>query len=181
MTQPLFLVGARGCGKTTSGHALSAALGWRFTDTDRWLQNEADMSVAQIVEREGWAGFRARESQALYAVTAPDTVVATGGGMVLAPENRRFMREHGTVIYLCAPAQELARRLEAFPEEGLRPTLTGRGISDEVAQVLAERDALYRDAAHIIIDASLPPEQVVERIQQALEQADSPSASPCAG
>lgn len=174
MTHPLFLVGARGCGKTTSGQALSTALGLRFVDTDRWLQDEMDMSVAQIVEREGWAGFRARESQALHAVTAPDTVVATGGGMVLAADNRRFMREHGTVIYLCAPAQELARRLEAFPEEGLRPTLTGRAISDEVAQVLAERDALYRDAAHIIVDASRPPEQVVECIQQALARTTSP-------
>ncbi|NDJ56662.1 shikimate kinase AroL [Enterobacteriaceae bacterium 4M9] len=174
MTQPLFLVGARGCGKTTSGQALSVALGLRFIDTDRWLQHEAGMSVAQIVEREGWAGFRTLESQALHAVTAPDTVIATGGGMVLAAENRRFMREHGTVIYLCAPAQELARRLEAFPEEGLRPTLTGRAISDEVAQVLAERDALYRDAAHIIVDASRPPEQVVEYIQQALTSTSSP-------
>ncbi len=174
MTQPLFLVGARGCGKTTSGQALSHALGLRFIDTDRWLQDDAGMSVAQIVELEGWAGFRRRESQALHAVTAPDTVIATGGGMVLAAENRRFMREHGTVIYLCAPAQELARRLEAFPEEGLRPTLTGRAISDEVAQVLAERDALYRDAAHIIVDASRSPEQVVEYIQQALTCTSSP-------
>lgn len=181
MTQSLFLVGARGCGKTTSGQALAAALELRFIDTDRWLQNAAEMSVADIVEREGWAGFRARESQALHAVTAPATVVATGGGMVLAAENRRFMREHGTVIYLCAPAGVLAQRLEAFPEEGLRPTLTGRGVSDEVAQVLAERDALYRDAAHIIVDATLPPEQVVAHICQALFSAASPSVSSCAG
>lgn len=181
MTQPLFLVGARGCGKTTSGQALAAALGLRFVDTDSWLQNALDMSVAQIVEREGWAGFRARESQALQAVTAADTVVATGGGMVLAPENRLFMREHGTVIYLSAPAQVLAQRLEASPQESLRPTLTGRGVSDEVAQVLAERDALYRDAAHIIVDASLTSGDVVEHIRQGLASVSSPPAFPCAG
>lgn len=181
MTQPLFLVGARGCGKTTSGQALATALDWHFVDTDKWLQDAAKMSVAQIVEHEGWTGFRARESLALHAVTAANTVVATGGGMVLSEENRRFMREHGTVIYLSAPAQVLAQRLEAFPQEGQRPTLTGRGVSDEVAQVLGERDALYRDAAQIIVDASLAPEAVVAHILQVLARRSSASAFSCAG
>ncbi|MBK4715808.1 MULTISPECIES: shikimate kinase AroL [Tenebrionibacter/Tenebrionicola group] len=170
MTQPLFLVGARGCGKTTTGKALSAALGLHFIDTDHWLQREARMTVAQIVEQEGWEGFRARESQALQAVAADSTLVATGGGMVLAQQNRCFMRERGTVIYLCAPAQVLAQRLEASPEAGLRPTLTGRGTVDEVAQILAERDAIYRETAHHIVDASLPPALIVEHVTRALAQ-----------
>ncbi len=173
MTQPLFLVGARGCGKTTVGSELALTLGYRFADTDHWLQHNAGMSVTQIVELEGWGGFRRRESQALQAVTAPGLVVATGGGMVLAEENRCYMREHGVVIYLEAPVAELARRLEAFPEEGQRPTLTGRAISDEVAEVLAARDALYREAAHHVVDASLPPQQVVAQILCALQLADA--------
>ncbi|EBW6088639.1 AAA family ATPase, partial [Salmonella enterica subsp. enterica serovar Enteritidis] len=84
MTQPLFLVGPRGCGKTTVGQGLAASLGFQFTDTDRWLLEHSGETVAEIVEKEGWAGFRARESQALQAVAAPATVIATGGGMVLA-------------------------------------------------------------------------------------------------
>lgn len=171
MTQPLFLVGARGCGKTTVGGELAQALGYRFVDTDQWLQQDASMSVAQIVEREGWSSFRRRESLALQAVTAPGLVVATGGGMVLADENRRYMRERGVVIYLQAPAAELARRLEAFPQEGLRPTLTGRSISDEVAEVLAARDSLYREAAHHVVDARQAPAQVVAQILSALRPA----------
>jgi shikimate kinase len=173
MTQPLFLVGARGCGKTTVGGELAQALNYRFADTDHWLRQNTGMNVAQIVEGEGWAGFRQRESLALQAVTAPEQVIATGGGMVLADHNRRFMRECGVVIYLEASVAELARRLEAFPEEGQRPTLTGRGISDEVAEVLAARDALYREAAHHVVDASLPPQQVVTQILCALRLADA--------
>ncbi|MTD37057.1 shikimate kinase AroL [Erwinia sp. CPCC 100877] len=173
MTQPLFLVGARGCGKTTVGGELAQALDYCFTDTDHWLQQNTGMSVTQIVEHEGWAGFRRRESLALQAVTAPGWVVATGGGMVLAEENRRYMREHGVVIYLEAPAAELARRLDAFPEKGQRPTLTGRAISEEVAEVLAAREALYREAAHHVVDASLSPPQVVAQILRALRLANA--------
>lgn len=171
MTQPVFLVGARGCGKTTTGNALARALGFRFTDTDLWLLETTDMTVAEMVERDGWPGFRRRESEALRAVTVPGTVVATGGGIVLAEENRQFMRDNGQVIYLRAPAHILASRLAAFPEEDQRPTLTGRPITDEMAEVLAARDALYRQVAHHVIDADRAPEQVVESILESLRYA----------
>ncbi|MGG7445683.1 shikimate kinase AroL [Kosakonia oryzendophytica] len=171
MTLPIFLIGARGCGKTTVGLALALAQGCEFIDTDHWLQEEVKQSIATIVDNEGWDGFRAKETAALEAVTAPARVIATGGGIVLSEYNRRFMREKGVVIYLCAPVSVLADRLEAFPEEGQRPTLTGKPISEEVSEVLALRDALYREAAHYVVDAALPPEQVVTDIEAALQLA----------
>ncbi len=103
MTQPLFLIGPRGCGKTTVGMALADSLNRRFVDTDQWLQSQLNMTVAEIVEREEWAGFRARETAALEAVTAPSTVIATGGGIILTEFNRHFMQNNGIVVYLCAP------------------------------------------------------------------------------
>ncbi|MDU1024989.1 MAG: shikimate kinase, partial [Leclercia adecarboxylata] len=95
----------------------------------------------------------------------------TGGGIILSAYNRQFMREKGIVIYLCAPVPVLVERLEASPEEGQRPTLTGKPISEEVSAVLAERDALYREAAHHVVDASLPPAEVVQNIVTALHLA----------
>lgn len=124
MTQPLFLIGPRGCGKTTVGMALADSLNRRFVDTDQWLQSQLNMTVAEIVEREEWAGFRARETAALEAVTAPSTVIATGGGIILTEFNRHFMQNNGIVVYLCAPVSVLVNRLQAAPEEDLRPTLT---------------------------------------------------------
>lgn len=171
MTQPIYLVGARGCGKTTVGVALAQALGFNFVDTDHYLLTTTEMSVADIVAQEGWDGFRRRESGVLQSVTAPDTVIATGGGMVLAEGNRHFMREHGVVIYLRAPAQILASRLEAFPEEGQRPTLTGRPITDEIVEVLAAREALYNQAAHHVVDATHSPEDIVAAVLAALHTA----------
>lgn len=170
MTQPIFLVGARGCGKTTTGEALASTLGFQFTDTDRWLLQTTRMSVAEMVEQDGWPGFRRRESEALHAVTAPRTVIATGGGMVLAEANRQYMRDNGIVIYLRAPADVLAQRLEAFPEEGQRPTLTGKGITEEIVDVLAARDALYNQVAHHVINADRTPSQVVDAILTALNK-----------
>ncbi|WP_058911505.1 shikimate kinase AroL [Entomohabitans teleogrylli] len=168
MTEPVFLVGARGCGKTTVGKALAEAMGSRFVDTDRWLTETTGMTVAEMVARDGWPGFRRREGEALAAVTAPGLVVATGGGMVLAEANRQYMRERGTVIYLKAPAHILAHRLEAFPEEGQRPTLTGRPIADEIVEILHAREALYHQAAHHVIDAARAPQSVVADILAAL-------------
>lgn len=171
MTQPIFLIGARGCGKTTVGKALAHALGFHFLDTDLWLHQQTQLTVAEIVDKEGWAGFRARECAALRAVTALTRVIATGGGIVLAEENRQFMRECGVVVYLNAPASVLAARLAAFPEAGQRPTLTGKSIVDEVSEVLAARERLYSDAAHHIIDATSPPPQIVSATLAALHRA----------
>lgn len=81
MTQPIFLVGPRGCGKTTVGLELARACHRQFVDTDHWLQTEAGRTIADIVEQEGWESFRARETAALKAVTTPSAVIATGGGL----------------------------------------------------------------------------------------------------
>ncbi|WP_431223524.1 shikimate kinase AroL [Serratia sp. L9] len=164
MTQTIFMVGARGAGKTTVGSALAQTLGYQFVDTDLFMQQTTQMSVAEMVAQEGWLGFRRRETMTLQAVTQSSTIVATGGGAILAEENRRFMRQQGTVIYLRAPASVLAKRLEEYPEEGQRPTLTGRPIAEEMLEVLAAREALYQEAAHHIIDASANLQQVIEEI-----------------
>ncbi|QCR36950.1 shikimate kinase AroL [Nissabacter sp. SGAir0207] len=164
MIQPLFMVGARGAGKTTVGKALARALDYRFTDTDLYMQQHTGLSVADVVAREGWIGFRQRETQALQAVSAPQTVIATGGGAILAPENRAFMRATGLVIYLRAPAGTLAHRLEEYPQDAQRPTLTGKPIAEEMVEVLAAREALYQEAAHYVLDATASPDEIVADI-----------------
>ncbi|CCK05776.1 Shikimate kinase III [Cronobacter sakazakii 696] len=75
------------------------------------------------------------------------------------------------VIYLNVPVEVLAQRLEAFPEAGQRPTLTGKPVTEEIADVLAVRDALYRECAHHVIDAADAPAVIVSRIIDALQVA----------
>ena len=167
---PVFLVGPRCCGKTTVAGLLAQRLGFAGLDTDVLLVAKAGMDVPAIVAREGWIGFRRRESSALEEAAAPDTVVATGGGMVLSPENRMFMRAAGIVIYLRAPAAVLAGRMAGDGGAARRPSLTGEDPEAEMASVLAEREPLYRESAHYCVDATLRPEAVVAAIADFLER-----------
>ncbi len=168
MSLPVYLIGARGCGKTTVGQALALALGYTFCDTDHYLQQISARTVAEIVAQQGWQGFRLRESDALKALTQPQVVIATGGGMVLTPENCHFMRQQGQVFYLNAQASVLEQRIIAQPEKQQRPSLTGRPIAEEVSEVLEARDALYRQTAHHIIDGMQPPAAVVQQVLNVL-------------
>lgn len=158
----IYLVGARASGKTTLGEMLARKLGLDFVDTDRHLGDRCGMTVAEIVEREGWEGFRKRERETLREAARPGAVVATGGGMVLSEDNRNHMRATGTVVYLAAPADVLAARLAASPHAAQRPSLTGKSVLDEVADILAERSPLYESTAHLVVDASQSPEALLE-------------------
>lgn len=158
---PVFLVGPRGSGKSTVGGLVAQRLNRMLRDTDVMVTAAAGMSVSGIVECEGWAGFRLREQAALAEAALSDAVVATGGGAVLSEENRRLMRGRGVVVYLSAPAACLCGRLAACGDAaGLRPSLTGLDPLDEVERVLREREPLYRESAHRVVDASADPESV---------------------
>ncbi|MBI0060468.1 MULTISPECIES: shikimate kinase AroL [Gilliamella] len=169
MKKTIFLVGARAAGKTTMGKMLANKLCFSFIDTDCHLLETTQKTVAEIVEKEGWEGFRARESQVLIETAKPNRVIATGGGMVLAEQNRQFMKQHGTVIFLSAPAATLAARLMKDPNVAQRPSLTGMSISDEMEKVLAERLPLYHDAAHHVVnvdqDENLILTEILEKLQ----------------
>ena len=155
-TLNIALIGMPSSGKTTLGKALSEVLDVPYCDTDHHLCERLGMDVATMVERWGWEGFRSRESESLRLASeelAGRGVVATGGGMVLAEANRRYMREHGRVFFLSAPVEVLAARLRRNPLEAQRPSLTGKSLDDEVREVLEARLPLYRDAAHHELDA----------------------------
>lgn len=163
----VYLIGPRAAGKTTLGSALANRLGWEFVDTDVHLQHTRGKSIEQIVQEEGWPGFRAHESAALREVTPNDAacgrVIATGGGIILSPENRTFMRAKGTVLLLTAPVPILVERLKNDSHK--RPSLTGtRSSEEEMADILAQRMPLYEETAHHSIDALLPVARLCENV-----------------
>jgi shikimate kinase len=164
----LFLVGMMGAGKTTVGKALAQRLRRRFVDTDKLLVERTGVPVRTIFELEGEAGFRRRES-ALLAELARDNdcVVATGGGAVLDPDNRRLMREGGTVVYLRARVDSLWERTR---HDMTRPLLATPDPRATLASILEVRDPLYVDAAHLVIDTG--PQglgTIVNRVLNALQ------------
>ncbi|HKF97650.1 MAG TPA: shikimate kinase, partial [Steroidobacteraceae bacterium] len=107
----VFLVGPMGSGKTAVGRHLARALRLPFHDSDNEIERRTGVDIPFIFEKEGEAGFRQREREALEALTALEGIVlATGGGAVLLPENRRLLSERGCVVYLhTSVAQQAAR------------------------------------------------------------------------
>ncbi|MDR3210389.1 MAG: shikimate kinase AroL [Planctomycetota bacterium] len=169
MQKLIFLIGARGSGKTTLGELLATKLGVPFHDSDQMVEAAAGMTVAQIVAKEGWGGFRRRESTAVVELANGQGVVASGGGAVLSSDNCRVMREHGWVIYLQAPAQVLAERLKVAPQDDHRPSLTGKGMISELAETLRQRESLYVATADWCLDASQPLETLLADAMTMLE------------
>ena len=106
------LVGPRGSGKSSVGPALARLLGWTFLDADAELEARAGLSIRAIFEAEGETGFRRRESEILAELCLlPRHVLATGGGVILRPENRALLRRCARVVWLTADVETLSRRL----------------------------------------------------------------------
>ncbi len=158
----IYLIGARASGKSTVGKALAEQLDWAFIDTDLCIEHEQACSIAELVNKKGWDFFRQCESAVLQKNTADNTVIATGGGMVLAEQNRKFMLTHGKVFFLSLPEAILIQRLEN--DNNKRPALTTKGTVNEVALVLLQRLPLYKSTAHHEIDASQSIIEIVQKI-----------------
>lgn len=165
----IFLVGMMGAGKTTLGKALAQRLRMEFIDTDRILVERTGVPVATIFEIEGEAGFRRRESTAIAELCRRDgCVVATGGGAILAAENRAAMRAHGTVIYLRARLESLWERTR---HDSSRPLLATPDPRATLAEILEKRDPLYREAAHLVVDTGTQSAStLVTRVVAALRE-----------
>jgi len=147
------LVGSRGTGKSTVGQLLGKRLGLPFVDADPALEARFGCPIRTIFAEHGEPVFRDREQQVLAELTAgPPAVLATGGGVVLRPENRVMLRRFGFVVWLSADPSVLAARLAASPQ-GLadRPSLTSAGTLAEIAEVLAARASLYREVADAVV------------------------------
>jgi shikimate kinase len=157
----LFLVGMMGAGKTTVGRLLARRLKLRFFDCDLEIERRCGVKVPTIFDIEGEAGFRLRELQTLDELTALEGIVlATGGGAVLAEENRRRLAARGTVVYLCARPEDLYQRVR---QDRNRPLLATRDPLARLRQLHAERDPLYRAIADVVIDSGRQSVQSLTR------------------
>jgi len=147
----LFFVGPMGAGKSTIGRRTAELLGLAFFDLDHEIEEHCGATIPLIFDVEGEAGFRRREAAALADLAARTGIaLATGGGAVLADENRRCLRERGFVVYLETTIDEQIARLA---RDRKRPLLAAPDRRERLEQLAAVRGPLYREIA----DLTVPP------------------------
>lgn len=157
----IFLVGLMGAGKTTVGRLLARRLKLRFFDSDLEIERRCGVKIRVIFEIEGEAGFRGREEQVIAELAAMEGIVlATGGGAVLARDNRRRLAAGGTVVYLNARPEDLYERIRT---DRNRPLLATADPLVRLRELHAERDALYRSVADLVIDTGAQSVQLLAR------------------
>jgi len=155
----LILTGMMGSGKTTVGQLLADKLGLPFLDMDRQIEQENGLSVARIFAQEGESGFRRREKELVRRLADFKGVIASGGGVLLDPENEGMLRQGGgVIIYLQAFLETLKNRLQG---DRSRPLLKTGSIDS----IYRQRQEIYSQAADMIVSTdNLTPEEVVRKI-----------------
>ena len=145
----VFLIGPMGSGKTAVGRYLARLLDLTFHDSDAEIERRTGVDIPFIFEKEGEAGFRHREREAIEILTAMDRIVlATGGGAILLAENRRHLADRGCVVYL---ETSVAQQVERVKQGHRRPLLSNVDTGSMLSQLLAERSPLYREIADVVI------------------------------
>jgi shikimate kinase len=146
-------------------------------DSDHVIEERLGCSVREYFEREGEERFRDIE-QAVIADLAKnhDGVLSTGGGSVLREVNRQALRQGGSVFYLRSAPEDVFRRIR---HDQTRPLLQVADPLERIRDLYSQRDALYRDAAHYVIDTGRPTvASLVNKIQMQLELASAVVATP---
>jgi shikimate kinase len=168
----VYLIGYRCTGKTTIGERLAGRLKWLFLDLDRELVRLHGQTIDEMVAQNGWQGFRQAETNLIKKVSqTAGTVIATGGGAVLDPQNVRRMQASGRLIWLRARIDTIRGRLQQDGHtQAFRPPLTPQGTLDEIETTLLEREPIYRHASHLAIETDdVEVDWICHRIETFLE------------
>ncbi|MDA0758739.1 MAG: shikimate kinase AroK [Proteobacteria bacterium] len=147
----IFIVGPMGSGKTTVGKIVANELFLEFHDTDATIEKKTGVTIDWIFDIEGEQGFRKRETLVLKDLVALNSIVlATGGGIVIEPENRELLAARGTVFYLHTP---LSTQIDRTSKDKDRPLLKGQDPSKVLSDLQESRQAFYEEVADHIINS----------------------------
>jgi shikimate kinase len=169
----IFLIGPMGSGKTAVGRHLARLFHFTFHDSDADIEAKTGVDIPFIFEKEGEAGFRIRESESIERLTRLESIVlATGGGAVIAAENRRVLSERGFVVYL---ATSIDQQIERTRHARHRPLLHDTDPEEKLKELMQRRAALYAEIADLTVSTDGRRVQLVaEHIHQELRRTQLP-------
>jgi len=151
-TKPnIVLIGMRGSGKSTVAKLLAKKLNKNFLDMDNLIANKVEMSLLKFVKAYGWEAFRNKESEVANEISSiTDTIISTGGGVILRKYNIESLKKNGKFVYLETSVETLLKRL--IYQDKNRPALTNKKtLGQEIEQIWKERKSLYEQAADITV------------------------------
>jgi shikimate kinase len=170
-TPNVILIGPTGSGKTAVGRQLARETGLKFVDSDHEIENRTGVEISYIFEKEGEAGFREREMDMIKELAGlKGAVIATGGGAILAKQNRERIAASGIVVYLKTGVTEQLKRTSRTRK---RPLLNNRNPRKVLEEMAAVRGPLYEEIADVSLDTSSQRvRSVAKKLQELLEQRD---------
>ena len=158
----ILLIGFMGSGKSTIGRKLAKLLEYSFVDTDSAIEEDQGCSVAEIFKYGGEECFRKMETRLLQKLkNVENSVIATGGGIVLREQNQRLLQEIGKRVYLNVPQEELQQRLKY---DRNRPLLKKKDSETVVQKMMKERVLLYEQAEYIVDTGQRSPQKIASEI-----------------
>src|SRR5271165_7633287 len=166
----IFLIGPMGSGKTAVGRQLARLFRFTFHDSDADIEAKTGVDIAFIFEKEGEAGFRIREKESIDRLTQLEAIVlATGGGAVIDPDNRRALAERGVVVYL---KTSIDQQIERTRHARHRPLLNGTDPEEKLKELMLRRAVLYAQIADLTVATDGRRVQLVaEEIYESLRRA----------
>jgi shikimate kinase len=169
----IFLIGPMGSGKTAVGRQLARLFRYTFHDSDADIEAKTGVDIPFIFEKEGEVGFRLRERESIDRLTQLDSIVlATGGGAVVDPANRRALAERGVVVYL---ATSVNQQIERTRHGRHRPLLHDTDPEQKLKELMTGRALLYAEIADLTVSTDGRRVQLVaEEIHQEVRRAQKP-------
>ena len=165
----IILIGPMGSGKTSTGRMLAKEMGYAFADTDEEVTKRTGVSIAYIFDVEGEEGFRKRECLALKeCLNDNNTILSTGGGIVLSKENRDLLQDRGTVVYLQTTIRFQVKRTASTNN---RPLLQNKDPEETLEKLMLTRAPLYEEIADItIMTDNKSLQEMSKEIQRAINE-----------
>ena len=165
----IILIGPMGSGKTSTGRMLAKEMGYAFADTDEEVTKRTGVSIAYIFDVEGEEGFRKRECLALKeCLNDNNTILSTGGGIVLSKENRDLLKDRGMVVYLQTSIRSQVKRTASTNN---RPLLQNKDPEETLEKLMLTRAPLYEEIADItIMTDNKSLQEMSKEIQRAINE-----------
>ena len=152
----IILIGPMGSGKSSIGKKLSKMMKFNFVDTDSLIEDSTGVDIPTIFEHEGEEGFRERERNILQEISEyKETVIGTGGGIIISKKNRTTIKNMGFVVYLTASVRELVYRTEHDKNRPLINNNDDDNAENKIKKILKDRKEYYEKTSNMTISTDI--------------------------